>query len=331
MSQESPDISTNSKSKIGKYVAISIVFGIIVICILFAYGDFAQVVQSFAKFRWEFVPLILLLTLINYYLRFVKWDYYLRYLDIKIPKKVSLSIFLSGLTMSVTPGKLGEVFKSYLLFDYNKTAVSRSIPVVLAERVTDVMGLLILSAIAFPVFKYGTVVLIIILVVLILLILIIKIRSFCYKIIRLCEFIPFAKKYSKSLYTLYETSYTLFKMKPLILSTVLSVISWGFECVAMDFVLLGFKQNTSALLGIFVFSFSSLAGAVSMIPGGLIVAESGSIALLVMANISRSIAVSATIIIRFCTLWFGVAIGVITLLFSRNKPNIDTNNTVNKI
>ena len=68
-----------------------------------------------------------------------------------------------------------------------------------------------------------------------------------------------------------------------------------------------------------------------MIPGGLIVAESGSIALLVMANISRSIAVSATIIIRFCTLWFGVAIGVITLLFSRNKPNIDTNNTVNKI
>jgi uncharacterized membrane protein YbhN (UPF0104 family) len=42
-----------------------------------------------------------------------------------------------------------------------------------------------------------------------------------------------------------------------------------------------------------------------------------------MANITRTIAVSATVIIRFCTLWFGVAIGMLTLLISRNKPQAE--------
>lgn len=73
------------------------------------------------------------------------------------------------------------------------------------------------------------------------------------------------------------------------------------------------------LLSTFVFSFSSLAGAISMIPGGLGVAEGSFAGLLILAGVSKGFAAGATVIIRFCTLWFGVIVGINTLFVIRNK------------
>lgn len=56
-----------------------------------------------------------------------------------------------------------------------------------------------------------------------------------------------------------------------------------------------------------------------MIPGGLVVVEGSSTALLILAGLSKGVASSATIVIRFCTLWFAVAIGLITLFVIRHK------------
>jgi len=117
----------------------------------------------------------------------------------------------------------------------------------------------------------------------------------------------------------YESAYTLFRFRNLILAIVISVISWGFECLAMYFVLQAFHINVSVLFSTFVFSFSSLIGAVSMIPGGLIAAEGSFAGLLILTGIAKGIAASATVVIRFCTLWFGVIVGLITLLLTRKK------------
>jgi len=87
----------------------------------------------------------------------------------------------------------------------------------------------------------------------------------------------------------------------------------------MYFVLTAFDSSASLLSSTFVFSFSSLAGAISMIPGGLGVAELSFAGLLMLAGISRGIAAGATVIIRFCTLWFGVLVGLITLFLTRNR------------
>lgn len=117
----------------------------------------------------------------------------------------------------------------------------------------------------------------------------------------------------------YESAYTLFRLKNLIVAILISVVSWGFECLAMYFVLEGFNVNVSILLSTFVFSFSSLVGAISMIPGGLGVAEGSFAGLLILSGITKGIAASATVIIRFCTLWFGVLIGWITTFIIKDK------------
>lgn len=265
-----------------------------------------------------YVPLILAFALLNYLLRFIRWDYYLKTIGIKIKSTDSLGIFLSGLTMSVTPAKLGEVFKSYLLKRLDGTEVSRSVPVVFAERITDVLGLLVLAAISFSAFRYGKEVLIVVLILLLAIIVILQSKWVGQKLLAISKPIPFINKLSDSLKMAYESAYTLFRFRNLIVAIVISVVSWGFECLAMYFVLQAFGVDVSLLFSTFVFSFSSLVGAVSMIPGGLVVAEGSFAGLLILSGVAKEIAASATVIIRLCTLWFGVVVGLITLfLFSK--------------
>jgi uncharacterized protein (TIRG00374 family) len=317
--QESENYGEKPLGRFRKRLAISIIAGLVIFIGLAIYADVGKVTQTFAEFRWVYIPLILALTLLNYLLRFYKWDYYLRNISVKLKGTDSLAIFLSGLTMSVTPAKLGEVFKSYLLKRLNGTEISRSVPVVFAERITDVLGLLILAAISFSAFQYGKEVLIVVLASLLALVIVIKSRRISTRLLEITESVPLLNKLSDSLRIAYESAYTLFGFKNLIVATVISVISWGFECLAMYFVLQGFGVDASVLLSTFVFSFSSLAGAVSMIPGGLVVAEGSFAGLLIITGISKGVAASATMIIRFCTLWFGVVVGFIAFFLTGKR------------
>jgi uncharacterized protein (TIRG00374 family) len=301
------------------YLLIAIVIGFLIFLALTLYADIGNVVEAFSNFKWQYIPLILFLTLLNYLLRFLKWDYYLHMLNIHIGIKNSAEIFLSGLTMSITPAKLGEVFKSYLIKRLNNTAMSKSISIVFAERITDVIGLLILAAISFSAFQYGLEILVIVSAILIIMLVIIQSKKIFYKLLDITKHIPIINKYTKNIAVAYEGAYALFKPKPLLITMLISVISWGFECLAMYFVLKGFSVESSVSLGTFVFSFSSLAGTASMIPGGLLIAEGSSTGLLIIAGISKSIAASATVVIRICTLWFGVFIGLVTTYIIKDK------------
>lgn len=306
-------------TKLRSKLLLSIIAGLGAFIGLSIYADIREVTQAFVNFAWGYLPLILALTFLNYLLRFYKWDYYLRNIGVKLKVRDSLAIFLSGLTMSVTPAKLGEVFKSYLLKRLNGIEISRSIPVVFAERITDVLGLLILAAISFSAFQYGKEILIVVLVILLALIVIIKSRWICGRLLKITESVTLLNKLSDSLRMAYESTHTLFGFKNLVVAIAISVISWGFECLAMYFVLDGFGVDSSVLLSTFVFSFSSLVGAVSMIPGGLLVAEGSFAGLLILSGIPKGIAATATMVIRFCTLWFGVIVGLVTLFLIRDK------------
>src|SRR5438128_4201664 len=106
------------------------------------------------RFEWWLLPIIRLFTLFNYVLRFFKWDVYLRLIGATgVAKKDSLMIFLSGMAMAMTPGKVGEVLKSYLLKQVRGTPIAASAPVVLAERLTDGVAMLILASVGL--FQFG--------------------------------------------------------------------------------------------------------------------------------------------------------------------------------
>jgi len=318
----SQDEFKNIEGKLEKFknnLLLLVILGIAIFVALSIYADLSDVIIVFSNFQWIYIPLFLSLTLINISIRFFKWHYYVRQLKIDINTKDSLIIFLSGLTMVITPAKLGEVFKSYLLNKLNDTSMSRSVPIVFAERATDMIGLIILAAIGFSVFAYGKEVLLFVMAFILFSILVIQSKKICLRLIDFISRIRFFSRFADNLHTLYESAYTLFGLKNVLIAVLISVISWFFECLALFFVLKGFGVDASLLVSTFVFSFSTIAGALSMIPGGLGVAEGSITGLLVIDGISKAIAVGATLIIRFCTLWFGVLVGMMTLYLYRNK------------
>jgi uncharacterized protein (TIRG00374 family) len=305
--------------KLKQRVLVSIVIAGVVYLGFTIYADFAQVVNAFSRFNWLLLPLLLLLSFLNYFTRFLKWDYYLSLVRVKINKFDSLSIFLSGLIMSVTPAKLGEVLKSVLVKEVTGEPISKTAPIIVAERITDFLSLLIISIVGAYLFEYGGKVTIIIAVFFIMLILIISNKKIALPIINFSEKIPFIKKYILNIHSAYESSYQLLKPKPLILMTLLSLISWGFECLGYYIILLNFDVNFGFLWASFSYGFSTIVGAISMLPGGLGLTEGSLTFLLVQKGVPMDISVTTTFIIRVVTLWFAVFVGIISMTFYQKR------------
>lgn len=295
----------------------SMIFGILVFAGLLAYGDFEAVVRSFGDFDWWLFPIILLITCGNYALRFVKWEYYLRVIGVTGLKRWdSFLIYFSGLGMTVTPGKVGEWLKSYLLKEVHGTPVTKSAPILLAERLTDSVALLILCAFGVIAFATDTWPIIVIIAVLCAVgVGVSRHRPTALGILRFLARIPLLKRFTGHFEEFYESTYTLMAPRGLVLMTLLSVVSWSFEVFAyfLTLVGLGVDANFDTLLkAAFILPISTLAAAIAFTPGGLLVAEIGLTGLSRrLLDLTRDTATVGTVIIRIATLWFGVVIGLI--------------------
>jgi uncharacterized protein (TIRG00374 family) len=300
-----------------------LLLGFIVVLGLALLSDVRQVGEHLASFSWHLLPLILSGTLFNYTLRFFKWHYYLGLIGIRsLPWRRSLQLFIAGFPLAVTPGKVGEALKGVWLNQACGIPIARGIPVVLAERISDGLAVLALSTlgvIAYPRYwpAFASV-----LAFLLLGVVISQIRPAALWLLDLMGRLPLIKRFSGNLREFYEGTYLLFRPKATLVAVSLGTIAWLGEGLAMYWVLIGLgipPGIRTAAIAIFVLSFSTVIGAVSALPGGLGAAELSITGMLtLMLQLPTSTATAATLIIRFATLWFGVSLGLIVWLASRD-------------
>src|SRR6185437_6083543 len=120
------------------------------------YSGVGKIAASLQHFAWWTFAAACGLASANYVLRFLKWEYYLSVLGIRgVPKGESFLTFLSGFVLTVTPGKVGEVFKSLILFQLRGVPIQRTAPIVVAERLTDLIGVITLIAVGSVSFRGG--------------------------------------------------------------------------------------------------------------------------------------------------------------------------------
>ena len=299
--------------KLKKKVLISIAIAGLIYLAFTIYADYEDVLSAFYKFDLLLILPLLILSFLNYITRFYKWDYYLSIVGVELKKADSFFIFMSGLIMSVTPGKVGELLKSYLVKEVTTTPVSKTAPIIFAERITDFIWLLLITVTGAIAFDYGIEITIIVSLFFLILIIIISNKKNALSVLVLSEKINFLKKYLINIHTAYESSYLLLKPKPLILMTLLSLFSWGFECLGYYIILLNFGIDFGLFWAFFSYSFATIIGALSMLPGGLGITEGSLTFMLIRENISKDVAFATTFIIRVVTLWFAVLVGIISV------------------
>ena len=313
----------------GKLI-LGLVLGIVVVAALSIYADFNKMVEVLSNFNWWLLPLILGFTLFNYVLRFYKWDVYLRLIGATgVSKADSALIFTSGFAMAMTPGKVGEVLKSYLLKQVRGTPIATSAPVVMAERVTDGIAMLVLASVGLILFDYGTPILVGIAVLAVIFLVIVQNRALFNRLLNWAERVPAISKTVHHFHAFYDSSYELFRLPNLLFGVGIGMISWSGEVVSFVLVMMGLGMEFSWILVIicsFILSASSLIGSVTLLPGGLGTADASITGMLMFLipryttyPMEQNIAVAATLLIRFATLWFGVALGLIALTIMQRR------------
>ncbi len=235
---------------------------------------------------------------------------------------------MSNLIMAVTPGKMGELLKSYLVKEISGTPVSKTFPIIFVERITDFISLIFITLIGAYLYNFGREIIFGVGIFFILVCITLSNKSIALPIIQQLEKIKFLEKHLKNIQTAYESSYILLQPLPLLYMSLLGILSWSLECLAYYIILSNFHMQVSFLWAAFSYGFAIIVGAISMLPGGLGITEGSLTFMLIRKNIARDLAVASTFIIRAVTLWFAVLVGIISVTIYQNRYGKITVETV---
>ena len=285
------------------------------------YADINALQTKLAGFQWWAFAAALGLALINYAVRFVRWHLYLRISDIAVPLRISALTFLSGFALSVTPGKIGELVKSYLLRTTCNVSVARSAPIVVAERFTDLIALLILSLIGVAAYGVAQSMVLAGAAVVAVPLVFVSWPRCARAAIRAMTIGPL-QRFRDRLLVMYDGLAGLLRPKHLSWASALSVIAWLAECVGFALIVMAFPgAEVPVGLAVLIYATTTVAGALSFLPGGLLVTEASMTGFLHYYGLDTATAVAATILTRLATLWFAVLIGLVALgLFRHFAP-----------
>ena len=322
----------------GRRLTGGVLLGVLLYAGIAVWADLDELQASLTRFPLWPVPAALGLAFLNYCIRFLKWQRYLALLEIEVDRGTSFLIFLSGMSMSVTPGKMGEVFKSWLLRRVSDTPIHQSAPIVVAERFTDLLGYLILVAIGgiatLPEYTWifwatlGLCGLVLVLA---------GSRRTARITYKVFSRAPYFWRLASRIEGSFASVRVLLAPRQIVLPTLLSVIGWGLECLGFWLIASALVEGAvEPLFCVFAYAFSAVAGAVAIVaPGGLVITE-GLLGTLLrrryepvlavslelggetLRKVARAKAAGAVILVRLCTLWFAVAVGLVaTWVFTR--------------
>ena len=286
-----------------------------------AWGDAPSVLGALSRFPPILVLPVVLLTTWNYTLRWLRWNYYLRVLGVSgVDHASSALVFLSGFAMGLTPGKSGEFTKSYWLREIagaERAPLARTAPIVFAERLVDGIAMLLLAASGLITFRFGMLALLGVAVLAAAAVSVIQARPLVHWALHALGARQRLARAAAVLETIYDSARELLTWPRLALAVGVGMLSWGGECLALYVIVLGLGGAPSLGLlnaSTFALAAGSLVGSASLLPGGIGAAEGTVAAVLdLVAGQPREVAAAATLLIRACTLWFGVALGAIAL------------------
>jgi uncharacterized protein (TIRG00374 family) len=261
---------------------------------------------------------LLALSLANYALRAWRWILYTRRLGLPVPPARNLLYFIAGFALGTTPGKVGEAFRLWLLERCHGCRYERAGPLFIADRLSDMKGVLLLCLIGAFGFSghwlpaaVAAVATVMATLAFVRPVLLRRVVTAVYAAIGRRARGPFAR-----LRTALNHTARLFAPGLHAATLLLSVIGWFAECLAFAWLLRELGASVSLLQAMFVFTFAVVVGAVSLLPGGLGGTEATMLALLVGLEVPFDTALAATAVIRATTLWFGVGLGFLAMPFA---------------
>ena len=280
-------------------------------------SDINTIADKISSFKIEFLPIIIILVTCSWFVLFTRWHLLLMNSKIFIPKKNSFIIYLSGIALTIIPGKVGELVKSQLLKTKFGIPRSKTVPIVILEQFYTLIGLIVISFFGIWYFELGTYVIGFFTAVLVFSFILISSKRIFNKLMVILEKRKITSKFVEPLSLSYDTIRKSIRGPIVFYATALTSIFWLLEAVTVYFVLLSFGvDGIEFLMVIPTYATSIMLGFLSFLPMGLGVVEGSLASFFSLQGIEVSLSLTLVIIIRVFTRWYGVAVGFVALRLS---------------
>lgn len=288
------------------------------------FSDFNSVINEVKHISFIRILAVLALSSVNYWIRVFRFNWLSRRAaERPIKSDINSLIFFSGLSMNLTPARIGEVVKAYYQRKFFGESFARMAPVVLIERLTDGLAMLGLMSLGVMSFGLGKKTFLILTIIALTIIFFLHQKNIQGRVLIAFKRVPVLNKLTGGLERAAGTSYKLTGFRPIIFSSLLGIAAWGIEAAGL-WVLLGAVGVSltfnNLYLALFIFAISAAAGFISVIPAGLGVNEISTIGLLEhFIGLRYASALVVTFAFRLVTLWFGILLGLASIVFLERK------------
>jgi len=277
--------------------------------IIVLYSDTTALYESFSHAKLEYILIGIGLFSLGAFIRSFRWIIMLRHMKIKISLKQNIILYFTGYAFALTPGKLGEGIRAKYLKDDYKIPIEKSFPTVFSERYYDVIGVISIIFITTGFLEQNTII---------------------YFSLGLLVFFYFAarkKNATKILFSLgkikklsnliqkllmmIDTLEVLLQPKIFLKSSIITIISWAIEAMAVYFVFRSFDIDLGVAKVCSLYVITSFIGAASFLPGGVGGTEGSLLGMLLLDGFSYDEILGPVLVTRFLALWYMIIIGIV--------------------
>jgi uncharacterized protein (TIRG00374 family) len=261
-----------------------------------------------------------LIVSLAYVVRFLRWRFLLRRFGHVIPDLHHFAVYVAGLALTPSPGKIGETLRSALLLPWGVT-VEQSLAAFLVDRMSDVLGITLLGAIAARIAGQPLPILEGVLVGAWL-------AAALFRTIMLRtggSFLTWTssrwqRRPLQLLTRVVETWAGLWEPSSVLVYALSAAVAYGIQALVFWWFARLAGIDIKVFSAIAMFTNATLFGAASMLPGGLGAMEAALVFQLDGAAPGAGVSVSVAIATRIVTLWCGVFVGLVALLRVSRKP-----------
>ena len=259
---------------------------------------------------------------LTYGVRFLRWHFMLRILAHRIPWALNLRVYLSGLGLTSSPGKLGETVRSVFLLPHG-VRLPDSLAAFFADRLSDVIGVALLGALAAAGSGQRLPLLEALAAAVLLL-------SFALRAgvtdPRWAGWVARLGRWGRVWRWLSAASFpalpwaSLWAPRQVPVYVAAAVLAYGVQALVFAHFVAIVALPLPVLQCVAIFASATLIGAGSMVPAGLGVMEAALVLQLTLAGATPDAAIAVALLTRLATLWFGLLLGALALLSLARAP-----------
>jgi len=304
----------------------TLILAIMIIYVAFAfYVDIGKLSKMVLKIDYLAIPLIVAPMTTAILVLAFRFHLFLRVLNIKISITKSILIYLSGLSLTATPGSSGQAIKSQIMKNQLGHAVSKTLPIVFIEKWNELIASLLVLIILALIGSIIESILIIIIGI--------AIALFFFGITRKhTSFMLFKKTilrfrrlkiFEESVENSQDTLKALSSKKVVIEGVLITLPAEILQAISIYFVFHALGIKITFVLSTQIFYVALISGILSFLPGGLGVTE-GSMTALLLKYYDHDLALlaGAVIFVRLVTLWYPTLLGITIGQFILKYKNI---------